>query len=181
MSPTRLPGWTSFDDAPGIARIRELWDGVELPAPPETGVLEAVSAGRIRALYLQDSALLEEASKEALESLGRLEFLVLQENVLGPAASWAQVVLPTAAFGEQSGIIVNQEGRLLTLAKGLAQQGESLPDWDVLCRLMAADGAPFPQTLEAVYQEWAALFFAGAVAAWDRAAAEKKRLTEILQ
>uniref|UniRef100_A0A832A0G7 FAD-dependent oxidoreductase n=1 Tax=Desulfacinum infernum TaxID=35837 RepID=A0A832A0G7_9BACT len=181
MSPTRLPGWTSFDDAPGVARIRELWDGTELPAPPETGGLEAVSAGRIRALYLQDSALLEEASKEALESLGRLEFLVLQENVLGPAASWAQVVLPTAAFGEQSGIIVNQEGRLLTLAKGLAQQGESFPDWDVLCRLMAADGAPFPQTLEAVYQEWAALFFAGAVPAWDRAAAEKKRLAEILQ
>lgn len=181
MTPNRLPGWTALDDPAGIARIRELWDGAALPDSLGKGVLEAVQEGRIRALYLQESVLLEGAAAQSLDALGRLDFLVLQENILGPASQWAHVVLPTAAFGEQSGIIVNQEGRLLTLEKGLARQGESLPDWDVLCRLMAADGAPFPKTLAAVYQEWAKLFFGGAMEAWDQAAADKRRLADLLQ
>ncbi len=180
MTPNRLPGWTAFDDTQGVARVRELWDGVVFPESPGKDVLDAVRAGQIRALYLQESALLGEVSAQSLEPLSRLDFLVLQENLLGPASQWAQVVLPTAAFGEQAGIIVNQEGRLLMLQRALGRAGESLPDWDVLCRLMAADGAPFPKTLDAVYQEWAKLFFGGAVDGWDQAAVQKKRLADIL-
>lgn len=180
MSPRLLPGWLSLDDPNTRTVVGQLWENAEIPEAPAGGVMEAVRSGRIRALYLQESVLLEETSAQDLEALSRVEFLVLQENILGPAAQWAHVVLPTAAFGEQQGIIVNQEGRFLALGKGLAQHGESLPDWDVISRLMAADGAPFPKTLDAVYQEWAQLFFGGAVARWDLVAAEKKRLADVL-
>lgn len=181
MSPTLLPGGVSFDDASAVARVRELWDDAPIPSASPEGVLEVVRAGRLRALYLQDSALLEAFSPQDWEeSIRRLEFLVIQENIFGPAAQWAHVHLPAAAFGEQDGIVVNQEGRLLTLQKALGQHGESVPDWEGISRLMAADGAPFPKNLNAVYQEWAKLFFDGAVAHWDRAAREKKRLTDLL-
>ncbi len=180
MSPKTLPGWISFDHGPDVAKLRALWDDAPLPQGPGIGVMEALQKGQIRALFLQDSALLEEALAQDLEALSRLEFLVVQENILGPATAWAHVVLPTAAFGEQEGIMINQEGRVLALQKALGRHGESLPDWDGISRLMAADGAPFPKTLDAVYQEWAKLFLGGVVSDWHAAAVKKKRLADLL-
>ncbi|ROQ89838.1 FAD-dependent oxidoreductase [Desulfosoma caldarium] len=180
MNPKMLPGRVSFEDAEAVARLRELWDGASIPQCPALDVPEALQEGHFRALLLQDSALWQEGLPQVWESLSRLDFLVLQDNLLGPAAQWAHVVLPTAAFGEQEGIMINQEGRLLALHQALGRNGESLPDWDGISRLMAADGAAFPKSLDSVYQEWARLFFDGAVADWNKAAAEKQRLANLL-
>ena len=73
--------------------------------------------------------------------------------VESPALETAQVVLPLAAFGEQSGTVINQEGRWLQLAQAMPPEQSSLADWEILGQILAAQGLPFPRGLETVREE----------------------------
>ncbi|SMC18835.1 formate dehydrogenase major subunit [Desulfacinum hydrothermale DSM 13146] len=178
-APAMLPGWISLDDAAAVAKVAGVWEAGDLPARPSVGTMEALAQGRLKGLFVQESRHLAASGSPAMEALQGVEFLVAQENVAGPALEWADVVLPLAAFGEQRGSIVNQEGRFLELAAALEAGGESLPDWEALARIMAADGTPFPQSLEAVYAEWKELLPGCGSRDWLSLVREKARLNDV--
>ncbi len=154
VSPELLPGFLPASDAGALERMKELWDTPALPEAASFGVVEGIDSGRLRGLFVQESVFLTEASHAArLESLKKMEFIALVDNVGGPAVEFAHVVLPAAAFGEAPGLVVNQEGRLLPLEQAMVPAGEALPDWDVMIRIMAAQGLPFPKDREAILEE----------------------------
>ncbi|NTV43491.1 MAG: molybdopterin-dependent oxidoreductase, partial [Syntrophobacteraceae bacterium] len=85
--------------------------------------------------------------------LKKIDFLVVQESVPSQAMDFARVVLPACAFGEQSGTVFNMERRLLRLKQAFSSPGQALPDWEILRRLMAAQGFEVPPDLEGIQRE----------------------------
>jgi formate dehydrogenase major subunit len=179
MAPGMLPGWRPLDDAEAVKKVTEVWEAEALPSKPSADTLEALESGRLKGLFVQESRHLGALGKAGSEGLRNVEFLVVQENVAGPALDRADVVLPLAAFGEQEGTLVNQEGRFLGLSRALGAAGECLPDWEALSRIMAADGTPFPQSIEAVHAEWKELLPGCGEHEWASLVREKARLADV--
>ncbi len=84
------------------------------PGASLEALLEAIEAGRVRALVAVEADPLSEfPDRPRLErALGQLELLVVLDYLPGATAARAQVLLPTATIFEAGGILVNQEGRL---------------------------------------------------------------------
>jgi predicted molibdopterin-dependent oxidoreductase YjgC len=67
----------------------------------------------------------------------------------------ADLVLPSAAFGEADGTFISGEGRVQRARKALDPPGEALPDWRILCGIakkMEAKGFEF-RIARGIYRE----------------------------
>jgi predicted molibdopterin-dependent oxidoreductase YjgC len=158
VSPNMLPGFVKVSDSKASNRMLGAWDASELPTEPWTAVEKALEAQQIKGLFVQDAAYLLEKDPERWKKLlSQVDFLAVQEIVPSPALDLAQVVLPSAGFGEQTGTIVNMERRLLDLGKVFAPQGQARADWEVLAQIMAAQGITYPKDIETIHQEISAL------------------------
>ena len=72
------------------------------------------------------------------EDLGKLDFL-LQTSILANAtADHAHLVLPSAAFAEKRGSMVNLTGRLQRLNRAVEPTGQVRDDWEILRDLLLA-------------------------------------------
>jgi len=76
------------------------------------------------------------------KSLGRLEFLVVQDIFLTETARLADVVLPAATFAESSGSLINNEGRAQRFYRVFLPEGQVLESWRWIANLMQAQGRP---------------------------------------
>ena len=117
--PHLLPGYHSVSDVEGRRRVEETW-GSGLPEDPGLnlqGIFNAARSGQVKAMFLVgDSPNLTNGELgDGLAALEALEFLVVQDTFLGPAAQRAHVVLPRATFVEKSGTYTNLERRIQTL------------------------------------------------------------------
>jgi formate dehydrogenase major subunit len=154
VSPTRLPGFAPLSDDRGRKRCSDLWQVPELSQKSWASLIKMLEKKQIKALFIQDAALLWERDAEYWDKLVRsVEFLVLQETMMSPAQNRAHVVLPMAAFGEQTGTVINLERRILGLRRAFAPQGESRSDWETLSQIMEVQGLPCPADLAAIHGE----------------------------
>ena len=117
--PIRLPGGRSWRDDAARQELEEAW-GCTLPVEWGLGVASAFEAaleGRLKAMLLVgDVPNLENGRLSAgLAALEKLEFLVVQDTFLSPAAQRAHVVLPRATFAEKDGTYTNLERRIQKL------------------------------------------------------------------
>lgn len=72
--------------------------------------------------------------------LKSLDLLIVQDIALTETAKLAHVVLPAAAWAEKDGTFVNAEGVTQKLQRIVENQGQSLPDWQILRNLSLAMG-----------------------------------------
>ena len=142
--PDRLPGYRLVSDDVARKSFESAWS-CNLPTAPGLGVAGALAEakeGKIRAmLVLGDSPNLEnEKLGDALAALEALEFLVVQDTFLGPAAQRASVVLPRSTFAEKDGTYTNLERRIQRLKPALSPTpsnsngGSQAESW-VICQL----------------------------------------------
>ncbi len=154
ISPAYLPGFVNVSDESARRKLMEVWYQAELSDTVFIGVEEALEAGLIRALLVQDAARLRKKEPKRWDRLlEQVEFLALLETIPSPAMEYAQVVLPVAGYTEQAGTVLSQELRLLRLARAVEPRGESLPDWEIMSRILAAHGLPYPRDMSAIHQE----------------------------
>ena len=144
--PDFLTGYVAVDDAAGRARFEAAW-GRPLPAAPGRilpEMYEAARAGEVRAMVVFGEDVVQTDPDAALvrESLGALEFLVVQELFLSETARLAHVVLPGASAFEKDGTFTNGERRIQRVRRVLPPVGGSRADWEILCALMEAGGLP---------------------------------------
>ena len=174
VAPNLLPGFTDVSSANGRKRFMKAWQVSELPGKPWPALEEALENHQIKGLLVQDAASLWEQNPEHWRHLlSDLECLVLMESVPSPALELAHVVLPAAAYGEQTGTVTNLERRLIDLKEVFAQEGKSLPDWEVLKQIMATQGISFPRDMAAIHQEMSALVPHLKGCKWDGIGEEK--------
>jgi NADH-quinone oxidoreductase subunit G len=69
---------------------------------------------------------------QVIAALQQADMVVALTSYKGQAMDYATVLLPVAAFAENSGTYVNMEGRVQGFAAAVKPQGEARPAWKVL-------------------------------------------------
>lgn len=156
--PDRLPGYQALDDEVGIQRFEKLW---KTPIPRKPGlkatemILEA-GTGRLKAMHVMgENPLRSFPDAPAIhKALSSLDFLVVQDLFLTETANLAHAVLPACSFAEKNGSFTNIERRVQSIRKAIEPLGQSLPDWEILCRLSGRLGYPMAyDSVDAVMEE----------------------------
>ncbi|ENN86789.1 NADH-ubiquinone oxidoreductase protein, chain G [Rhizobium freirei PRF 81] len=119
--PAALPGLRAIhDDAVRTALARN-W-GAEIPSEPGAGLdamLELCVSGRMGALYIAgaDPLIAYPDRDFVTRALDATDLLIVQDAFLTDTAGMAEVVLPAAGYGEESGTFTNNEGRTQRVRK----------------------------------------------------------------
>ena len=162
--PDRLPGYGYVSDDAARQAIGADW-GCTLPSRPGLDLeraLDAAREGRVKAmLVIGDHANFTNGKLgDGLAALDALEFLVVHDTFLSPAAQRADVVFPRVTFAEKDGTFTNLERRIQRLEPALQfPAGEARPESWVICELarrMNATGFHY-HSAEAVMDEIARL------------------------
>ena len=103
----------------------------EKPGMNAVEMINGIGSGKIAALYIMGDDPVGSDPK-LKETLGKLEFLVVQDVFMSETAKLANVVLPASSSAEKSGTFTNLERRLQQLNKAEEPVGESRPDWEIV-------------------------------------------------
>ncbi|AGS23547.1 NADH-quinone oxidoreductase subunit NuoG [Rhizobium etli] len=119
--PAALPGLRPVDDHAARTTLARNW-GAEIPSEPGAGLdamLELCVGGRMGALYIAGTDPLITYPDRAFvqQALGAADLLIVQDAFLTDTAGLAEVVLPAAGYGEESGTFTNNEGRIQKVRK----------------------------------------------------------------
>jgi predicted molibdopterin-dependent oxidoreductase YjgC len=120
MLPGYLPGYVAVDDPPGREVFAKRWKA----EVPQTRGFETpgmlCEAGRLKALWLdRHNPVVSATYCDAGAALNHVEFVVLQNLFLTPTADYADVLLPTVAFGEETCTYTSTERRIQVAAKAI--------------------------------------------------------------
>ncbi|MEM6649849.1 MAG: NADH-quinone oxidoreductase subunit NuoG [Pseudomonadota bacterium] len=101
------------------------------------GILEASDNGGIEVVYNLG------ADECDMTKLGKV-FMIYQGHHGDAGAKAADVIFPSAAYTEQSGLYVNTEGRVQMTQRSYFPFGEAREDWAILRALSGVMGKPLP-------------------------------------
>jgi NADH-quinone oxidoreductase subunit G len=119
--PAGLPGLRAVADDGARTTLERAW-GAEIPSEPGAdfdAMLELCDGGRMGALYIAGSdPLMAYPDREfAMRALGAADLLIVQDTFLTDTAGVADIVLPAAGYGEETGTFTNNEGRIQKVSK----------------------------------------------------------------
>ncbi|MBV1796634.1 molybdopterin oxidoreductase family protein [Siccirubricoccus sp. G192] len=166
-----LPGFRNWDNPTHVAELARLWN-VELHtiphwAPPTHAmeIFHHAETGSLRMLWSQATN-----PAVSLPALGRIRailerpdlFVVVQDAFMTETARLADLVLPTAIWGEKTGTFTNVDRTVHLSLKAVEPPGEARADFDIFldyARRMEfrdKDGAPLVkwQTPEECFEAW---------------------------
>ena len=150
-----------------IERVHRFWKAPRMATREglkAVQMFEAIARGRIKALWVMatNPAVSLPRASRVREALGKLELLVISENVAAndTVAVGAHVLLPATAWGEKDGTVTNSERRISRQRRFLPAPGEAKPDWwmvaEVARRMGYASAFPY-QSAADIFREHAAL------------------------
>lgn len=118
-----------------------------------TQMLDAAGES-IRALYMAGS-FLNDQLRGREESLGKLDFMVVQELFETDTTAFADVVLPAASFAEVDGTFTNNDGFVQRVRQSIPPVHSSKPDWVITAQLANELGVDFgfQMSASAVFRE----------------------------
>lgn len=123
-----LSRWSDDTAVEGVTPLRSLPGA---PGMTQDEMIEAIEAGRIKAMYIAASS--HEYSygydKRLLDVLPKLEFLVVEDVFESPLLEHADVVLPGAMFLEKDGTYTNADRTIQLLRYVLPAPGDAQPHW----------------------------------------------------
>lgn len=119
--PAALPGLQAVADDVARTTLALNW-GAEIPSEPGAdldAILEFCVGGRMGALYIAgtDPLIAYPDRDFVTRALGAADLLIVQDTFLTDTAGLAEVVLPAAGYGEESGTFTNNEGRTQKVCK----------------------------------------------------------------
>jgi formate dehydrogenase alpha subunit len=137
--PNVYSGYQKVTDPAVREKFEKAW-GAKLSADVGLTVVEIMNAaaeGKVRGLIImgENPMVSDPNLNHVEEALHNLEFLVVSDIFLSDTAELADVVLPAASFAEKEGTFTNTERRVLLLREVVDAPGESLPDWQIICKL----------------------------------------------
>ncbi len=141
--PDRLPGYQALTDAAGRALCERAW-GCKVPTSPGLSASFLLAGqGDVKAMWLcrydpVSTALLSDAAS----SIRQCEFVVAQHIFMTESARYADVVLPTTAFGEEEVSFTSTDRRIQLAEKVVEPHAGLTPAWQQItevARLMGAD------------------------------------------
>ncbi len=141
-----IPGHHLLADESAVEALGALW-GAPLPAQPGSGnrnMFDRARDGRVKAmLVLGDHTHYEDGGLgDTLSALNKLEFLVVSDAFMSPAAERADVVFPAEVWAEKTGTYTSIERRVQPLRRVMKNKRvDARSDLATLAELARAMGA----------------------------------------
>ena len=133
-----MPGYRPYDDVAARHELAARLGIAEDRLPVARGkaypdIINGVVAGRIKGLWIiGTNPVVSYPNREVLElGLRGLEMLVVQDGFETPTTALADVVLPSAIWGEKDGTYTNSERRVSRVRAAVAPPGEARSDFDI--------------------------------------------------
>jgi predicted molibdopterin-dependent oxidoreductase YjgC len=144
MLPDRLPGYQAVKNPKARAALEGLW-GAKVPETPGVGAETLFAGGGhtpLKALWLGRYDPVSTAFfGDAVEALDRCELVVVQHLFMTEATRFANVVLPTTAFGEERVSFTSTERRIQIAERVIDPPEGPMPAWEQLTRLARSLGS----------------------------------------
>jgi predicted molibdopterin-dependent oxidoreductase YjgC len=144
MMPDRLPGYRPVADPGARADFAALWNA---PVPDRPGLsaramLGESGGGALRAIWLgRHTPGVTAALDDATVTLRKLDLVVQQHLFMTEVASFAHVVLPTVAFGEERVTFTSTERRIQLAEQVVEPPAGLMPAWEQIARFAQRLGA----------------------------------------
>ena len=106
------------------------------PGQQLAGIRQRVQSGEVRAVIALRENLLNAAF--TTDDLSKLDCLIQTHVMMNACADLAHVVLPSAAYAEKRGTMINATGRLQRLNAAITPPGQARDDWEILRDLILA-------------------------------------------
>ncbi len=131
--PELLPGGFSSSNKTRIGDLAKRW-GADVPHLSSRWNSQALlSDKKMKVLYL--------VGEVPPNCRPACDFLIFQNIYPPDPFCEADLVLPSAAFTEVDGTLINGEGRIQRVRKAVRPPGDALPDWEILCRIARKMGS----------------------------------------
>jgi len=142
--PNVMTGYQPVSDPKIIEKFSKAW-GKKLSDRPGltiTDMIPAMLEGKLKGLYVigENPKLSDPDWNHLNHALKELDFLVVQELFLSETAQVADVVFSAASVAEKEGTITNTERRCMRMRKAIEPLGNTLSDWEIICKLSTAMG-----------------------------------------
>jgi assimilatory nitrate reductase catalytic subunit len=137
----QLPGYRSIENIEHRHYIADIW-GIEESELPRKGVsayemMEKVHEGEITAMLVMGSNPVVSNPNAFFveEAMEKLKCLVVVDLFLSETGKYADLILPTSSYLENTGTMTNLEGRV-TLREAAKSRSEKVKhDWEILCEI----------------------------------------------
>lgn len=136
--PSNLAGYVPIQQS--AEWTEDVWGA---PVPRDPGLtwmkmLDAAVEGKLKALWAigYDVYLSNPNANRTAEGLRNLDLLIVQDLFLSETArEFANVFFPACSSYEKDGTFMNSERRVQRVRQAIPPIGNSLPDWQIVCRL----------------------------------------------
>jgi len=148
--PNVYSGYQQVANEDAAKKFEKAW-GATLSRKPGITIpqmMEGAADGSVKALFVMgENPMVSDPDIGHLEQgLKNLDLLVCQDIFLHETGHLADVVLPSAAWGEKDGTYTNSERRVQQIRKAVYSPGKTLPDWEILTMLAKKMGADWNYT-----------------------------------
>jgi predicted molibdopterin-dependent oxidoreductase YjgC len=168
MLPDRLPGYKPVMDSAARAQLEALWKA-KLPAAPGLRAASLLAEGLNRTVKALWMCHYDPASAAGVEEARGLfedfKLVVSQQLFITDAARYADLVLPTTAYGEEQVSFTSTERRIQLAQKVVEPAPGLIPVWQQLTRVARLMGATWNYSSAAAVMEeigQAVPFYSGA-------------------
>ncbi|MBV7315099.1 formate dehydrogenase subunit alpha [Shewanella sp. NIFS-20-20] len=191
LIPMFLPDYQSVTEAAVRQRFDKLWSqgwppnnsddpqvraAPPYPINPSPGLtvvemMDAISQGQIQGMYIvgENPAMSDPNVEHARDALAKLSLLVVQDIFLTETASFADVILPAAAFAEKTGTVTNTNRQVQMGRRALMAPRTAREDWQIMMSIAKALGLQWNYTsAEAVFDEMTLVMDSLANISWQR-------------
>ncbi len=143
--PTYLPGYQPINDNKIIDKFEKAWK-TKLSSKPgidNVSCIENIDNNKIKAMYVVGEELASTGpdSNMVRESLGKLDFLIVEDPFFSETAKFADVILPSSVSLEKEGTFTNTERRIQRLYRVMDPYADTKPDWEIIQKIANNLGA----------------------------------------
>src|SRR5262249_16765634 len=120
-------------------------------------LVESSGKQSFKLLYICEQDLTTKLGDEqARPFVSQFEYVIYQGSNENETSRMANLVLPSATYAEVTGTFTNFEGRVQRVNAGIEPLGDSLPAWQIMCKLANAAGFDYNyESAEEVFAELA--------------------------
>lgn len=157
MLPEYLPGYAPVGDPVARGRLEDLWEArvPDWPGLDAQSMLGKAGKPAIRALWIARHNAAATALSRVEESIQALDLLVYQHLFLSETSTYAHVVLPLVAFGEERVTFTSTERRIQIAEKAVQPPDGPVPAWRQIVEVANRMGASWiyrssPQVMDEI-------------------------------
>jgi assimilatory nitrate reductase catalytic subunit len=153
-----LAAHMSLEDPDHRKLVQDFWQSpviADKAGLKAVDLFKAVKDGRIKALWIMATSPVDSLpdADDVARALETCPFVVVSEvTKAADTVAYADVLLPSAAWGEKDGTVTNSERRISRQKRFLALPGEATPDWwqlnEAARRMGFVDGFSFQKPSE---------------------------------